>query len=98
MVKFGVELSGGLELLFGGVKTFDVELSLLPRALLMKDVIAHVRDVLLLERPELFTAGDTVRPGILVLINEVDWELEGVLEAEVREGDVVLFISTLHGG
>jgi ubiquitin related modifier 1 len=96
MPQFTVELSGGLELLFGGEKTFNVTLAV--DQLTMKSVIAHVRDVLLLERPELFTSGDTVRPGILVLINEVDWELEGVLDAEVREGDVVLFISTLHGG
>jgi len=39
-----------------------------------------------------------VRPGILVLINDVDWELEGRLDCELRDGDVVAFISTLHGG
>lgn len=38
------------------------------------------------------------RPGILVLINDVDWELEGKLEYELEEGDTISFISTLHGG
>ena len=38
------------------------------------------------------------RPGVLVLINESDWELLGMLEAELSEGDNVVFISTLHGG
>lgn len=38
------------------------------------------------------------RPGILVLLNDVDWELEGRLDALLHEGDVVTFISTLHGG
>jgi len=39
-----------------------------------------------------------VRPGILVLINDCDWELSGGLESEVNDGDTVVFISTLHGG
>ena len=39
-----------------------------------------------------------VRPGVLVLINDCDWELEGGLDAELADGDVVSFISTLHGG
>lgn len=38
------------------------------------------------------------RPGILVLINDADWELEGELEYELRDRDEVVFISTLHGG
>ena len=38
------------------------------------------------------------RPGILCLINDVDWELEGKAEAELRDGDVIALVSTLHGG
>lgn len=38
------------------------------------------------------------RPGILVLINDADWELEGELEYQLQDGDEVCFISTLHGG
>lgn len=38
------------------------------------------------------------RPGILVLINDADWELEGEEEYELNSGDNVLFVSTLHGG
>ena len=38
------------------------------------------------------------RPGILVLINDSDWELEGTLNAKLKDKDEVLFISTLHGG
>ncbi len=38
------------------------------------------------------------RPGILVLINDTDWELEGGLDATCTDGDVLVFISTLHGG
>lgn len=38
------------------------------------------------------------RPGILVLINEADWELEGEEAYEIQGGDNILFVSTLHGG
>lgn len=38
------------------------------------------------------------RPGILVLVNDADWELEGGEEMRLEEGDTVLFVSTLHGG
>jgi hypothetical protein len=38
------------------------------------------------------------RPGILVLINDSDWELEGEDKYEIAEGDNILFVSTLHGG
>jgi hypothetical protein len=38
------------------------------------------------------------RPGVLILINENDWELEGGLDAELNANDSILFISTLHGG
>lgn len=41
---------------------------------------------------------DFRRPGILVLINDADWELEGELEYELRDRDEIVFISTLHGG
>jgi hypothetical protein len=38
------------------------------------------------------------RPGILVLIDETDWELSGELDSCPAAGAVIAFISTLHGG
>ena len=38
------------------------------------------------------------RPGILVLINDTDWELEGEGEYLLQDGDEIVLISTLHGG
>lgn len=38
------------------------------------------------------------RSGILVLVNDADWELEGELEYKLENGDEIVFISTLHGG
>lgn len=44
------------------------------------------------------TASIARRPGILVLVNDVDWELEGEESYELQGGDCILFVSTLHGG
>lgn len=38
------------------------------------------------------------RPGILVLINDADWELEGEDKYEIQNNDEIVFVSTLHGG
>lgn len=94
-VRVRMELAGGLELLFGRVKAFSI---VLPGAATVRALIAHARTELLQERVELFATGESVRPGILVLVNDVDWELEGMLDCVLRDGDVVVFISTLHGG
>uniref|UniRef100_A0A8C6W048 Ubiquitin-related modifier 1 n=1 Tax=Nothobranchius furzeri TaxID=105023 RepID=A0A8C6W048_NOTFU len=39
-----------------------------------------------------------LRPGILVLINDADWELMGELDYQIQDKDNIVFISTLHGG
>lgn len=44
------------------------------------------------------TAFSFSRPGILVLINDSDWELQGEESYELQSRDNVLFVSTLHGG
>lgn len=60
----------------------------------------HLTDTFLANslKKELFVLDGTVRPGILVLINDADWELEGEGACELHEGDEVVFVSTLHGG
>ena len=50
------------------------------------------------ERVELFVMGESVRPGILVLVNNSDWELTGQLDYCLQQNDHITFISTLHGG
>ncbi|KAI9056372.1 ubiquitin-like modifier 1 [Trametes sanguinea] len=61
-------------------------------------LIHWLKDNLLKERAELFVENGTVRPGILVLVNDADWELEGEGEYQLKDGDEIVFISTLHGG
>ena len=61
-------------------------------------LLLWIKDNLLQERPELFLKDKTVRPGILVLVNDADWELLGQGAYELEDKDQITFISTLHGG
>lgn len=98
MLPVTIEFSGGAELLCGNVKKHSVELPKLDGKWQVKNLLVWIKDNLIQERPELFLLGDTVRPGILVLINDADWELMGELDYELQEKDRIVFISTLHGG
>ena len=78
-----LEFSGGAELLFGKVREHNI---VLPKSenfvWSVGELLIWIKKNLLKERPELFLKDPTaskldVRPGILVLINEADWELMG---------------------
>ncbi|CAB0013334.1 unnamed protein product [Nesidiocoris tenuis] len=88
---------GGAELLFNREKTHQVCFPSVEEWTIGK-LLIWLRDNKLTERPELFMQGDTVRPGILVLVNDTDWELLDQLNYKIARGDSITFISTLHGG
>lgn len=46
----------------------------------------------------LFLKDGLVRPGILVLVNDADWELLDKESTLVSDNDTLHFSSTLHGG
>ncbi|KZS96968.1 ubiquitin-like modifier 1 [Sistotremastrum niveocremeum HHB9708] len=102
-VSLKVEFSGGLELLFNNQRQIKLDLPAQAdasegRPADVRYLIHWLKDNRLKERPELFVENGTVRPGILVLINDTDWELEGEEEYVLENGDDIVFISTLHGG
>ncbi|XP_041021141.1 ubiquitin-related modifier 1 homolog 2-like [Juglans microcarpa x Juglans regia] len=99
-MQLTLEFGGGLELLCDSVKIHNVNVDPQNGAekLIMKDLLGWVRTNLIKERPEMFMKEDSVRPGVLVLVNDCDWELSGQLDTTLEEKDVVVFISTLHGG
>ncbi|XP_076020345.1 ubiquitin-related modifier 1 isoform X2 [Genypterus blacodes] len=96
-VALHLEFGGGAELLFDGVKEHYVTLPSQSEPWDMKQLLVWIQRNLLKERPELFVQGDSV-PGILVLINDADWELMGELNYQLEDQDNIVFISTLHGG
>ena len=84
-----LEFSGGAELLFGNTRQHKVELPRVDSKWTIGQLLAWIKDNLLQERPELFLKDPSasqldVRPGILVLVNESDWELLGQTEYEVE--------------
>lgn len=93
-----LEFSGGAELLFGDIREHKVDLPEQKVPWTIKSLLVWIKDNLLQERPELFLQGDTVRPGILVLVNDADWELVGQNSYHILDDDKIVFISTLHGG
>ncbi|EGF77549.1 hypothetical protein BATDEDRAFT_91557 [Batrachochytrium dendrobatidis JAM81] len=99
-LTINLEFSGGMELLFDHQRSIAATLpdTFIAGTSTLRDLIAWTASNLLKERPELFIQGDSVRPGILVLINDVDWELLGELDYVLCDKDTVVFISTLHGG
>ncbi|GAB7354178.1 hypothetical protein MBLNU459_g4731t1 [Dothideomycetes sp. NU459] len=101
-VRIGVEFTGGLEMLFSNQRKHKITL---PEeddegnAVTVAFLIKHLCDNLMQSpKKELFILDDSVRPGILVLINDADWELEGEDKYELQTGDEIIFVSTLHGG
>ncbi|KAG0671651.1 Ubiquitin- modifier 1 [Maudiozyma exigua] len=99
MVKLRVEFLGGLDVVFNKQRTYDLDIPS-SGAFTIKDLLDYLVDKMI-DNPkdvEVFIEDGTVRPGIITLINDADWELEGELEYEIEDGDVISFTSTLHGG
>ncbi|KAJ9612336.1 Ubiquitin- modifier 1 [Cladophialophora chaetospira] len=101
-INITIEFTGGLELLFDNVAKHPLAVAKnandgKPPTIgwLVKYLCNHVMKD---SRKELFVLNDNVRPGILVLINDSDWELEGEDKYELADKDTILFVSTLHGG
>ncbi|KAK2073732.1 hypothetical protein P8C59_007984 [Phyllachora maydis] len=100
-VPVTVEFFGGLEMLFSHEKRHALSIPALDREGKPSSIaflINYLCENFLTDRKELFVLDEHLRPGILVLINDADWELEGEEAYELKGGDKVLFVSTLHGG
>lgn len=93
-----VEFGGGTELLFDKQNSMKLDLPTNGQQWTISKLIKHLSDNHIKERPELFSSGDKIRPGILVLVNDVDYEILGGDKYVIQENDSILFISTLHGG
>jgi len=76
-MKIDIILYGGLEVLFSGISKFDVNVE---EGANMAKLIEEIKTSHLKEREELFVQENSVRPGIIVMINDVDWELLDTIE------------------
>lgn len=93
-----IEFSGGLDTVFGGAH--ELELEIPETGATVNEVISELAKIAEARGGDvnLFLQDGLVRPGILVLINDADWELLDKEDSEVGPRDVVHFSSTLHGG
>lgn len=96
-----IEFLGGLDSIFDNKRTYKVEIDN-DNIKTLKDLIFKYIVKELLIKPEdnysIYIQDETIRPGILTLINDVDWELEDELDYVLQDRDVISFTSTLHGG
>ncbi|QSZ29318.1 hypothetical protein DSL72_003832 [Monilinia vaccinii-corymbosi] len=97
-----VEFTGGLEMLFSHQRNHQLSI---PKTDSKGDPVTIgwlvnylCHEIMQDSRKDMFVLDDHVRPGILVLINEADWELEGEASYALQPNDNILFVSTLHGG
>ncbi|ODQ65849.1 ubiquitin-related modifier 1 [Nadsonia fulvescens var. elongata DSM 6958] len=105
-MKINIEFSGGLETVFQNIRKYSIDLEAPSDGspLNIKYLLTYMVDVLMDADSKanggvgLFLLDGLIRPGVLILINDTDWELEGEEEYLLQEGDIILFASTLHGG
>lgn len=99
-IKVKVEFLGGLDVISSGVREHKLSVPLEEGEATLKDLVDHITKTIITDPKDIpvFIEDDTVRPGILVLINDTDWELEGGEDYVIESGDVFTFTSTLHGG
>lgn len=82
--------------MFENKKQIDVTLD--DKDITMAQFIDYLKKNHLKEKEEMFVSGSSVRPGIIVLVNDTDWELLDTVNYKIEDKDNVAFISTLHGG
>lgn len=94
------EFTSGLQILFNNVKKHHVVLPEMEKPWTLGLLLFWIKDNLLVDKDkcDLFMKGNTVRPGIIVAINDQDWELLGNVKYQIKNNDSITFISTLHGG
>ncbi|KAF2860015.1 ubiquitin-related modifier 1 [Piedraia hortae CBS 480.64] len=100
-IQIRVEFTGGLEVLFSNQRKHAITIPATERGK-PADVAYLItwlcENLMTDSRRDMFVLDGTVRPGILVLINDADWELEGEENYILQPRDEIVFVSTLHGG
>ncbi|MCJ1406417.1 Ubiquitin- modifier 1 [Ptychographa xylographoides] len=101
-IAITVEFTGGLEMLFSNQRKHSLHVPTESEAGVSSNLAFLIdylcRHVMKSSKTDMFVIDGSIRPGILVLINDADWELEGEEQYELQQQDNVLFVSTLHGG
>ena len=96
MTKIHIDFEGGLQTDFEAPNGIDFTV---PEGTTLGQLPLIMKENLIKPEHPIPFVGDNgrVRPGILIMINDVDSEIEGV-NVVLKQNDNVTFISTLHGG
>uniref|UniRef100_A0A0K0FCC5 Ubiquitin-related modifier 1 homolog n=1 Tax=Strongyloides venezuelensis TaxID=75913 RepID=A0A0K0FCC5_STRVS len=99
MVEVELQFGGGVELIFDNQKSIKIKLDD-DKKWTVKDLLDYLLKNMMKDckTPEIFILNGNVRPGILVLINDCDWEILDGVNTVINNNDIITFISTLHGG
>ncbi|VDN20720.1 unnamed protein product [Gongylonema pulchrum] len=101
VLNLKVGFYGGAESLFDMQKEHSVTLPA-SGPVSIADLLRYIKESMLLDKSRSHLLLDkeckNVSPGILVLINDRDWELADGPRTILSEGDSVTFISSIHGG
>lgn len=84
-MKIKVDFNGGLEDLFDKKKNIDVLIE--KNEVNVEDLIMTLRKDHLKSKPELFVDQGQLKPGILCLINDMDWEIEDKEKTILKDND-----------
>ncbi|AGO11760.1 AaceriADL014Wp [[Ashbya] aceris (nom. inval.)] len=100
MVQVQVEFLGGLDVIFDKQRKHQVSVEGANGSVTVGDLIDYIVSNMIQNQKDVpvFLEDNTIRPGILTLINDTDWELEGEKDHVLEDGDIISFTSTLHGG
>ncbi|KAJ5069574.1 rurm1 protein [Anaeramoeba ignava] len=92
-----IEFLGGLDALVEKQK--EVKTTLPKEITHLKHLIIWIKENLMKSRQEEFVTNELqIRPGIMVLVNEIDWALLDEENYEIQQNDRIAFLSSLHGG
>ena len=96
MVEIKVDFEGGLENDFSSTKGLKISI---PDGMKIRELPFFLKNKFIEQNKNTRFIGDdnNILPGILIMINDVDSEIEG-LDVILKNGDNITFISTLHGG
>lgn len=94
-----LEFCGGAETHANGEKFILLNLKSDPGEMTVRDIFRKIRkENMITDVDNLIESEESVKAGVLVLINDADWDLFDGPNYVLGRKDRITFISTLHGG
>jgi len=81
VIKLKLHFAGGAETLLNGKRDHNVEIQWEEKEMIVYQLLDWILQNLLktCDKPELLICNGNIRPGILLLVNDTDWEILGAV-------------------